>query len=380
MNFSKKNLLIKLGFILFLALFVFAGVSVYMFSDLFLIKPTARQNHTEVLPDEPFVIDFSNSIDKNYYKKKITLKPRTPMTATVSKDGSKITLTPKDSWETNTNYKISIPKGRSSSLRPIKESYFSFRTVKHPEVEKINPESGVEDVVIDEENKIKVDFNKSTEGFFIDFALEPTVEEVEYYNNDEKTSFEIIPKNGLEAGIEYKLVIRSKPKNSSDDKYKELSSTTFTTLPPQPISWAEELDERLVQAEKYTQPQIRSGKYIDINLSTQIMTIFEDGDKLGTFLVSSGRAGMGTPKGRHQIYNKHSRAWSSKYSLYMPYWMAITSDGKYGIHELPEWPSGYKEGQNHLGIAVSHGCVRLGVGNSQRVYDWAEVGTPVIVY
>ncbi len=89
---------------------------------------------------------------------------------------------------------------------------------------------------------------------------------------------------------------------------------------------------------------------------------------------------MDTPKGKHQIYNKHPRAWSNKYGLYMPYWMAITTDGRFGIHELPEWPGGYKEGQNHLGIKVSHGCVRLGVGPAKVVYNWADIGTPVIVY
>jgi hypothetical protein len=66
--------------------------------------------------------------------------------------------------------------------------------------------------------------------------------------------------------------------------------------------------------------------------------------------------------------------------LYMPYWMAITPDGKYGIHELPEWPGGYKEGANHLGRPVSHGCVRLGVGAAKTVYEWASEGTTVVVH
>jgi len=53
---------------------------------------------------------------------------------------------------------------------------------------------------------------------------------------------------------------------------------------------------------------------------------------------------------------------------------------KYGLHELPEWANGYKEGQNHLGIPVSHGCVRLGIGDAAQVYNWAEVGTPVYIH
>jgi lipoprotein-anchoring transpeptidase ErfK/SrfK len=151
-------------------------------------------------------------------------------------------------------------------------------------------------------------------------------------------------------------------------------------LPPKPKTWAQDLTERVEQAKKITQAKIKEGKYIDVNLATQIMTIFENGKIINSFLISSGKAGMDTPKGEHQIYNKHPRPWSKKYGLYMPFWMAITSDGKFGIHELPEWPSGYKEGQNHLGIPVSHGCMRLGVGSANTVYNWAEIGTPVLVY
>lgn len=50
---------------------------------------------------------------------------------------------------------------------------------------------------------------------------------------------------------------------------------------------------------------------------------------------------------------------------------------QYGIHELPEWPNGVKEGTGHLGTAVSGGCVRLGIGPAKALYDWAEVGTEV---
>ncbi|MCK4636078.1 MAG: L,D-transpeptidase family protein [Candidatus Moranbacteria bacterium] len=378
---SKKNITIKVVIIFVAILFIYVGLIIYTRSTLFLIKPTARQNHTEMLPTESFEINFSNAIDKEYYKKKISLEPRTPMKAIINEGRDKIILTPTEAWNANTNYRISIPDGRATNFRPIQKASFSFRTAKNPEVVSVTPENDTKDVIISMEDPIKIDFNKSTEGFFVEFILEPPAEVV-YRNNDEKTSFEILPKDGLglEEGIEYKLIVKSKPQNSSDEQYEELSSTSFSTLPPKPVTWSDKLEERIKQSEKFTQPQIKDGKYIDINLATQIMTTFEDGEKLGTFLISSGKAGMNTPKGAHQIYNKFPRPWSSKYGLYMPYWMAITSDGGYGIHELPEWPGGYKEGQDHLGTPVSHGCVRLGIGNSQRVYNWAEVGTPVIVY
>ena len=119
-------------------------------------------------------------------------------------------------------------------------------------------------------------------------------------------------------------------------------------------------------------------KYIEIDLSDQTLAYYESGIELGKFRVSSGKPGMATPTGEFRVMNKQRRPYSGTYSLYMPFWMQFTSAG-HGIHELPEWSSGYKEGANHLGIPVSHGCVRLGVGPAQTVWNWAEVGTPIIV-
>lgn len=121
-----------------------------------------------------------------------------------------------------------------------------------------------------------------------------------------------------------------------------------------------------------------NGKKIVIHLSSQTMDMVEHGVVLSTFKISSGKRGMQTPTGTFKVLNKNKRAYSKTYGLYMPYWMAFTTRG-HGIHELPEWPNGYKEGENHLGTPVSHGCVRLGVGSAQTMFEWAEVGTPIEV-
>lgn len=133
-------------------------------------------------------------------------------------------------------------------------------------------------------------------------------------------------------------------------------------------------------ANKQQQPEVSNpnGKKIVIHLKTQTMDVVENGEVLHSFQISSGKRGMQTPTGTFTVLNKSPRAYSKTYGLYMPFWMAFTTRG-HGIHELPEWPNGYKEGENHLGTPVSHGCVRLGVGSAKTVYDWAEVGTVVEV-
>mgnify|MGYP001457331979 CR=1 FL=1 len=124
-------------------------------------------------------------------------------------------------------------------------------------------------------------------------------------------------------------------------------------------------------------------KYIDVKLQEQMLYAYENGIVKYRFQTSTGMDGMNTPEGKFQIYNKYDVAYSKPYNLYMDNWMAISGDGAYGIHSLPYWllAGGQKlyEGEEHLGTRVSHGCIRLSQENSKKIYDWAEVGTPVFV-
>ena len=125
--------------------------------------------------------------------------------------------------------------------------------------------------------------------------------------------------------------------------------------------------------------QQKLSKKIEIYLASQELDYFLGGVALGSFPVSAGVASRPTPVGEFKIYNKVPKAWSSLAGLWMPYWMAFTSLGQYGLHELPIWPNGYREGSDHLGTPASHGCVRLGIGPAEFLYHWADIGTPVII-
>jgi hypothetical protein len=122
-----------------------------------------------------------------------------------------------------------------------------------------------------------------------------------------------------------------------------------------------------------------AGKYIEVNLKEQKMYLINGEVLEKTFTVSTGKWSTPTPTGTFAIKGKTKRAYSASYGLYMPYWQNFLNN-EYGIHELPEWPNGYKEGENHLGTPVSHGCIRLGVGAAQEVYNWTEDGTPIYIH
>ncbi len=119
-------------------------------------------------------------------------------------------------------------------------------------------------------------------------------------------------------------------------------------------------------------------KRIEIDLKKQHLSYVLGDVSLGTMIISSGKWNYPTPKGEFKILNKHPRAWSKMASLWMPYWMGF-HNGKFGIHELPEWPGGKKEGKDHLGKPVSHGCIRVGEKDAKFLYNWAPLGTRLTI-
>ena len=335
-------------------------------------------NGIEINSKNPIVINFSRPILLPNWKNEIKIEPNIETKINWEKNNTRLVIAPVTFWAPETEYKINY-SGWSIFLTKIKQKTFNFSTVGYPEVFDVYPRDGQKDIVLDIEDPIVVDFNKSTKNFSLKFVLDPFAD-VAYFNNDEKTQYKLLPKNKLQDGQLFNFSVYAKVAQDSDSGYKIIYNGSFETLPPAPITWDKDFALRLDQARKYTPAKIKTGKYIDINLSQQILSTFMDGRLLDSYLISSGKRGMDTPKGNFKIANKTPRPWSKAYGLYMPNWMAMVSDGKFGIHELPEWPGGYKEGANHLGTPVSHGCVRLGVGPAKIVYDWVDVGTPVVIY
>lgn len=124
-------------------------------------------------------------------------------------------------------------------------------------------------------------------------------------------------------------------------------------------------------------------KRIDIDISEQVMRLYEGSVQVGEHRVSTGTWSMPTPIGTFQVRNHISTAYSKRYALYMDWWMAITPDGAYGLHSLPYWKTKngiIYEGRDHIGKRVSHGCVRQLPAESKALYDWAPNGTSVTVH
>lgn len=127
-------------------------------------------------------------------------------------------------------------------------------------------------------------------------------------------------------------------------------------------------------------------KEIRIFLRTQSAFLMENGSVVKTYRISSGAYSTPTPPGTFKIYKKQELRVSSQAVPYrMPKYMAFTPNEAFGMHALPylgsnkESSAYWREARTHIGIPVSHGCVRFLPEEAEEIYDWAEVGVPVII-
>jgi hypothetical protein len=330
-----------------------------------------------ISPKQEIAVIFSQPVIPKYLGWKIEIYPQIDFDYRLENNNKRLIITPKKYWNLENEYSINI-FGRNYFLSSF-DSTINFKTVPYPKLAEFYPAQDAEDVLLDIEDPIRATFDGPINDFNIKFAVSP-FSELDYTADSENNQVKLMPKSDLERGAKYVIDVHVRYKEESNGEYRKIGSVSFETKPIPPAEWDKDFSARLEQAKRFTKCLIENGKYIDINLKSQIMTIFENGDLLDAYLISSGKRGMDTREGTFAISNKTPRAWSKDYGLFMPYWMALVPSGEFGIHELPEWPGGYKEGQNHLGTPVSHGCVRLGIDSAERVYSFADIGTPVITH
>jgi lipoprotein-anchoring transpeptidase ErfK/SrfK len=125
-------------------------------------------------------------------------------------------------------------------------------------------------------------------------------------------------------------------------------------------------------------PAYNGNKYVLVDISEQHMYVYE-GDSLVYSFVASTGMNNATRVGSFSVLDKIPNAYGATWDLWMPNWLGIYWSGtlENGIHALPILSNGTQLWAGYLGTPISFGCVVLGVYESQLLYDWVEVGTPV---
>lgn len=132
-------------------------------------------------------------------------------------------------------------------------------------------------------------------------------------------------------------------------------------------------------SEKETQllcQKVKQG--IEVDLTGQKLRMCEQGKFIAQFSVSTGKQETPTPVGEFAVIKKSSMLYSKLAESWLPFWIGFQGD--YGFHELPINEAGKRIGEDKIGTPDSLGCVRLKVGDAERVYNWAEIGTKIVIY
>ena len=187
--------------------------------------------------------------------------------------------------------------------------------------------------------------------------------------------------------------------------------TQFTAVGgPQPYSYYQDLLAKAVTYDDYITATARAladdaivqarmsavmpPKAIMVSIGEQALRAYENGRMVLFTYVTTGRPELPTVTGHFYIYEKvtpfefHS-PWPLGSPFYYPptwikYWMPFT--GGYGLHDA-WWRAHYGPGTNIYGDGPgsgeptgTHGCVNIPFAATQWIWDWAPVGTPVVVY
>jgi lipoprotein-anchoring transpeptidase ErfK/SrfK len=114
-------------------------------------------------------------------------------------------------------------------------------------------------------------------------------------------------------------------------------------------------------------------RWIDVNLTNQTVTAYEGSQPVRTFLVSTGTARFPTVTGAFYIYRKHEKIdmrGPGYHQKDVPWTMYFYRG--YGLHGT-YW-------HNRFGTRMSHGCVNLRVEDAKWLYEFAPMGTLVLVH
>lgn len=126
-------------------------------------------------------------------------------------------------------------------------------------------------------------------------------------------------------------------------------------------------------AEKMMALQTSQERWIQIDLNKQRLIAWEGASPVYAIVISTGKGSTPTRPGIFTIQSKRrtDRMRGTDYDVpNVPY--AMYYSGSYAIHGA-YW-------HRRFGTPVSHGCVNVAVNHARWLFDWASVGTPVVIH
>ncbi|NOH11768.1 MAG: L,D-transpeptidase [Chloroflexi bacterium] len=136
----------------------------------------------------------------------------------------------------------------------------------------------------------------------------------------------------------------------------------------------------LVYVDSPPPAEVDNGRWVEINLYEQTVSVYEDNQLVYAMLVSSGAPGFWTRPGLFQIHDSYETT---------PMTGAFEADRSdfYYLEDVP-WTLYFDEARafhgaywhNNFGYVTSHGCANLSFTDSAWLFNWAELGDWVYVW
>lgn len=121
-------------------------------------------------------------------------------------------------------------------------------------------------------------------------------------------------------------------------------------------------------------------KRIVMSIKKQRMMVYENGEQIKKFVISTGIDKSPTQPGVFQVQSHKTNAYASEWDLYMPNFLGIYEAWPgfmNGIHGLPTLSNGTRLWADVLGKPASYGCIILALDDAKWLYKWAEDGVVV---
>ena len=145
---------------------------------------------------------------------------------------------------------------------------------------------------------------------------------------------------------------------------------------------AEGLEEEAAGADQPAVPA-ESGegrRIVYSNAGQRVWLVEADGTVADTYLVS-GKSGVPAP-GQYEVFSMSEVAFAGHDDITMSHMVRFAHGENLaiGFHAIPNDGNGRPlQSEEELGGYRSAGCVRQSPGHAAALYEWAEIGTPVVV-
>lgn len=128
-------------------------------------------------------------------------------------------------------------------------------------------------------------------------------------------------------------------------------------------------------------PDVGEGKRIIYANAEQRVWLIDENERLVDTYPVSGRQGIPAP-GTYQVFSKSLDTRSLTGGITMRHMVRFAYGPRvaYGFHSIPRGPDGVPlQTEAELGTFQSAGCVRQADAKAEALYDWAPLGTTVIL-